>query len=266
MVLLVILALLWIAVLAPGMFKRYTERRGSESIDHFQHELHLLERSGPKLNSPINSLRVVESSINEEVIRRNGLQKGNVQRRTNLVLLKPVSDSISNNTSQVLSDLVEDENGTHFERVGKLAIAEHVNSPAKRIDLELYRHKKVLKRRRDIFYVLVGSLVGSALLGSIGVLRAFWDISILSLVLLVAYIAIMAYAQSLELEQHSRYSARARRDISGNSRNYRREEYETYGPRYASYDHAEDEYIEGDEYEYESGHYAGEHYQVASGR
>lgn len=49
---LLILAAVWIVVLAPSAIRRLTGRRGSTSIDTFHHELRLLKRSGPKLIAP----------------------------------------------------------------------------------------------------------------------------------------------------------------------------------------------------------------------
>jgi hypothetical protein len=51
-ILLILVALLWIAVLAPGLITRFSERRSAGSIDSFHNRLHLLERTGPKLIAP----------------------------------------------------------------------------------------------------------------------------------------------------------------------------------------------------------------------
>ncbi|HLN05363.1 MAG TPA: hypothetical protein VK217_03725 [Acidimicrobiales bacterium] len=56
MILLILVALLWIAVLAPGIVTKISERRSSGSIDSFHDRLHLLERTGPKLIVPANRL------------------------------------------------------------------------------------------------------------------------------------------------------------------------------------------------------------------
>ena len=52
MILLVFVVLLWVAVLAPSAWRRFGERQGVGSIDHFHHQLQLLEHAGPKTVAP----------------------------------------------------------------------------------------------------------------------------------------------------------------------------------------------------------------------
>ena len=52
MILLVLVVLLWVAVLAPSAWRRFGERQGVGSIDHFHHQLQLLEHAGPKTVAP----------------------------------------------------------------------------------------------------------------------------------------------------------------------------------------------------------------------
>ena len=47
-----ILVALWIVVLAPAFLKSWLKRQPGESIDSFHHQLHLLERAGPKIVAP----------------------------------------------------------------------------------------------------------------------------------------------------------------------------------------------------------------------
>ena len=51
-ILLVFVVLLWVAVLAPSAWRRFGERQGVGSIDHFHHQLQLLEHAGPKTVAP----------------------------------------------------------------------------------------------------------------------------------------------------------------------------------------------------------------------
>ena len=51
-ILLVLVVLLWVAVLAPSAWRRFGERQGVGSIDHFHHQLQLLEHAGPKTVAP----------------------------------------------------------------------------------------------------------------------------------------------------------------------------------------------------------------------
>ena len=52
LILLVLVVLLWVAVLAPSAWRRFVERQGVGSIDHFHHQLQLLEHAGPKTVAP----------------------------------------------------------------------------------------------------------------------------------------------------------------------------------------------------------------------
>ena len=52
MILLVLVVILWLLVLAPSLYRRFSERDSVGSIDHFHHELNLLVHAGPKLVSP----------------------------------------------------------------------------------------------------------------------------------------------------------------------------------------------------------------------
>ena len=52
MILLVLVVILWLLVLAPSLYRRFSERDSVGSIDHFHHQLNLLEHAGPKLVIP----------------------------------------------------------------------------------------------------------------------------------------------------------------------------------------------------------------------
>lgn len=47
-----VLVVLWIAVLTPRLVRHFREGRSQDSIDSFHEQLHLLERTGPKLVEP----------------------------------------------------------------------------------------------------------------------------------------------------------------------------------------------------------------------
>ncbi len=52
MIVLILVAILWLAVLVPGIISKLSERRNAGSIGRFHERLHLLERTGPKLVQP----------------------------------------------------------------------------------------------------------------------------------------------------------------------------------------------------------------------
>ena len=51
-ILLGLVAVLWVAVLAPSVWRRFSERQGVGSIESFHHQLQLLEHAGPKTCRP----------------------------------------------------------------------------------------------------------------------------------------------------------------------------------------------------------------------
>lgn len=57
-----VLVVVWIAVLAPRLVRRFRDGRSHSSIDSFHEQLHLLERTGPKLVEPAYRLEVPEAS------------------------------------------------------------------------------------------------------------------------------------------------------------------------------------------------------------
>ena len=64
MIVLILVAVLWIAVLVPSVISKLSERRSAGSIDHFHERLDLLERTGPKLVAPAYRLTGTQSPAN----------------------------------------------------------------------------------------------------------------------------------------------------------------------------------------------------------
>lgn len=55
---LLFLAVIWAAVLVPPLLRARAEGRPADSIGNFRRQLHVLQRSGPGLVPPANSLRL----------------------------------------------------------------------------------------------------------------------------------------------------------------------------------------------------------------
>lgn len=186
---LLILAVLWAVVLGPSLFKRFSERRSTESIDSFHHSLHLLERTGPKLIQPAYRLEA----------HQNGGQIGSPVAgtgRPNLVLLKPLDGGAG---TAALDEVVDEASGERFERLG--APSELLEAEASRPSLaqraEEYRRERNRRRRRDIVLGLAVTTLLTALLGIVHGLRMLWVLTVLSTVALVAYAALFHYARLL---------------------------------------------------------------------
>ena len=109
MILLVLVVVLWLLVLAPSLYRRFSERDSVGSIDHFHHQLNLLEHARPKLVSPayrLHSAAPAGASNSGRPRRSPPVYRGK------LVLLRPVDD-------EEHAD-IDDVGGAHYERVGVL--------------------------------------------------------------------------------------------------------------------------------------------------
>jgi hypothetical protein len=201
----VILVVLWIVVLAPLYLKGRTARGSTTSIESFHHQLHLLERTGPKLVAPAYRLEtaVPAIAVAAPVSTGSGLPLvSSSPRRPNLVLLRPVDDRSAEG-----DDIVDDGAGGHYRRV----LPEPPPEPepqwvsetpgATRPGPDPYRRQLAQRRRRHTVTALVSLMVASALLGVPHDLHAMWIVTALSGLALLAYFALLAYAQNLMVQQ-----------------------------------------------------------------
>ena len=109
MILLVFVVLLWVAVLAPSAWRRFGERQGVGSIDHFHHQLQLLEHAGPKTVAPAYRLHTaMPGGLSSGATSDLGVDSS----RPKLVLLRPTEDAAAAD--------VDGDDGSHYERVGVL--------------------------------------------------------------------------------------------------------------------------------------------------
>ena len=94
-------------VLAPSAWRRFGERQGVGSIDHFHHQLQLLEHAGPKTVAPAYRLHTAVPGG-----RAAETAPCRWTSRPKLVLLRPTDDAAAAD--------VDDGDGCHYERVGVL--------------------------------------------------------------------------------------------------------------------------------------------------
>jgi len=208
---LLILAVLWIVVLAPGFMKRLTARRSTESIESFHHQLHLLERTGPKLVAPAYRLQTVESGTGMAPGASGFPSVTSMPGRPNLVLLRPVGEADAQRLDA--DEVVDAPDGGHYARVAAERPAEPEPVALGPAGPDPYKRELARRRRRDVLLVLVLTVVSSAVLGMIHSLRPLWVVTILSGLALAAYVGLIAYAQSLN-EQTRRADPRRTADAS----------------------------------------------------
>ena len=190
MILLVLVVALWILVLAPSAYRRVSERGGAGSIDHFHHQLDLLEHAGPKLVTPAYRLHtaVPGGAVPLQAEPENSMY------RAKLVLLRPVEDEESAD--------IDDEDGVHYARIGVLDSPEpEVPDDRSRIELRAFRRQEARRRCSSLLLVLTGLTISTALLGIMPALRLAWVFTGLTAVALFGLIGLIAYAREIEAQR-----------------------------------------------------------------
>jgi hypothetical protein len=194
-ILLVFVVLLWVAVLAPSAWRRFGERQGVGSIDHFHHQLQLLEHAGPKTVAPAYRLhtalpggRSPDASPDQAVD----------SSRPKLVLLRPTDDAAAAD--------VDGDDGSHYERVGVLDRPEPVCLPEAMVDLPAYRREQARRRCTMLLRCLSGVAISTGLIGLFPGMHLAWVITGLSGLGALGLVGLMAYAKELKAEQTRRRS------------------------------------------------------------
>ena len=191
MILLVLVVLLWVAVLAPSVWRRFGERQGVGSIDHFHHQLQLLEHAGPKTVAPAYRLHTAFPGAAPLGSRRT------------IRSTRPArSWCCSGRPTNAAAADVDDGEGGHYERVGVLDRPEPVCLPEVGADLPAFRREQARRRCTMLLRCLCGVAISTALIGIwsractwLGCSPALAGLAALGLV------ALMAYAKELEAEQ-----------------------------------------------------------------
>ncbi len=190
MILLVLVALLWIAVLAPSIWRRFSERQGVGSIDHFHHQLQLLEHAGPKTVSP--AYRLHTASSNGPAAEEGEISSVD-SSRPKLVLLRPTDDMAAAD--------VEDGHGARYERVQVLDPPEPACLPDAGVDLRAMRREQARRRCTMLLRCLGGVVVSTGLIGVLPGMHLAWVCTGLASAALLSLLGLMAYAKQLEAEQ-----------------------------------------------------------------
>lgn len=194
-----ILVALWIVVLAPALVKKLLDRRSAVSIDTFHKQLHLLERTGPKLVSPAYRLETARSSAGMAVGESGFPAVSSRPSRPNLVLLQPVRDG---DAEPRPDELVDGSSGEHYRRVLPPVPDDEPSRQLAEERVEELRRHQLQRRRRDLLLGLSSTLVITGLLGL--AVPMFWVLTGLAGVALGGYVGLAAYAQLLEADRRSR--------------------------------------------------------------
>ena len=188
MILLILVAALWIAVLAPRAWRRIAESGGVGSVDHFHHQLELLEHAGPKLVRPAYRLRSGEAGAGPTT---------SVSSRPKLVLLRAVDDERAADIDGV--------DGAHYARVGVIQRPEESVSPAQ-TPSEMAAYRRQLARRRCtlVLRLLAATALSTGILGVLPAMRLAWIFTGITGVAALALAGMIAYAREIESQQAER--------------------------------------------------------------
>jgi len=196
-ILLVLVAVLWVVVLAPSVWRRFSERHGVGSVDHFHHQLALLEQAGPKMVTPAYRLRGMRSRIDGGDVPSPTMPASS---RPTLVLLRAVGDGESAD--------IADVDGAHYERVGVIERPEPPVSPAQtEAGLAAYRRQRGRRRCTLVLRLLTAAAISSGLLGMLPSLRLAWIFTAFTGIAALALVALIAHARELEGQRRHRTRA-----------------------------------------------------------
>src|SRR5580692_6802724 len=200
LILLVFVVLLWVAVLAPSAWRRFGERQGVGSIDHFHHQLQLLEHAGPKTVAPAYRLHTaLPGGQSDETSSDLSVDSS----RPKLVLLRPTEDAAAAD--------VDGGDGAHYERVGVLDRPEPACLPQVSVALPAFRREQARRRCTMLLRCLAGVAISTALIGMFPGMHLAWVFTGITGLAALGLVGLMAYARELEAE---RTRLRSRREAS----------------------------------------------------
>jgi hypothetical protein len=219
-IVLILVAILWIAVLVPSLISKLRERRSAGSIGRFHQRLDLLERTGPKLVEPAYRLtaRSAATGLAAPIVA-----VAPPPVRPNLVLVQSPAEGDPDVLEGTIEDaaVALDEPARPLHAMAEPSMLEEqgleeqdealeIDEPElaaltlveERALMMLERRRRARRRRRDTFGALCALAAVTGLLGLVHPLRAAWAATGVFLVLLVVFVGLAVYGARLEAERH----------------------------------------------------------------
>jgi hypothetical protein len=180
-----VLVVLWIAVLSPRVIRHFRESRSQTSIESFHEQLHLLERTGPKLVTPAYRL---DAEAEGPVAASAVFTRSSARRsRPGLALLDPAP-------------------------VTPVDAWAESTTPPRRVTPSQRRRGR--RRRRDIVFGLTATAVITGSLGAMHSLHMLWAVAGAAVLALLGYVALAAYVQMLDADHQALKPVAAERPVS----------------------------------------------------
>lgn len=162
---LVVLAIIWVAVLVPPALRARAEGRPGDSVSAFRRQLTVLRRTGPHTS--------------RSVAPEWGRSRGYGSRGP-----APVTSLTARRAQATHRPVGRSSRAVGMSRVGMSAA-----------------RSRTLRRRRDVFTALVASAAGSLVLGLVPAFRVLLLVHLVVDVLLVAYVTLLIRQRSLAAER-----------------------------------------------------------------
>ncbi|HEY3941933.1 MAG TPA: hypothetical protein VGL60_05560 [Acidimicrobiales bacterium] len=207
-VILVILAAVWVVVLAPTAWKKLTGRRSGGSIDSFHHELRLLEHTGPKLIPPAFRLETAYAGGPADRSHRRLPAVSSMPGRAPLVLLEPnaVLEPPATTRSEVPA-MSRGARSTSATTPQRRATAQTrragYQTPAQTAAADELlagpRRRRARRRRLVAFAMLLVVVAGTGALGTERPYRLAWVVAGLGVIALLGLGALVGYARLVGL-------------------------------------------------------------------
>lgn len=177
-VVLLLLAVVWAAVLGPGLIRRRAEARSANSIGAFHRQLRVLRRSGPVTVAPVHHLRPAQTGV-------GGMSTHAVPgSRPGLILIRP--DTLA-------PVLMAPES----------AAPAAVSAPTGRRP-DPYFRPEACRRRRDVLLALAGGFFLTLFLGLVPTLQPLLYLSLVLLAGLAAYVVMLVRLRNLAVEREAK--------------------------------------------------------------
>ena len=183
---LVVLAVVWIAALTPMVLRKMNERQVTTSVDSFRRQLRGLRRAYPRL-----AASAAHGGIALPM-------PGTSSRPARMSLGAPLHDRGSRSGS-ACTDVADDRELQDDDRRD----SEPSRRDASRRPAGARATKRSTRamRRRRVLLGLGGTVLGSFALGAIPGLGVLWDLSLLALIATAGYLGLLVYFRQIELER-----------------------------------------------------------------